>query len=174
MTLKKLLVVGIVVLIPGLALAQACFESSIMSPTPFMGNHGEIFRLADGSLWEVQYENEYMYEYYPTVIVCPSRGKMVVAGKTLSVQLVATGRPPSQSRPAPAVDFIESRIDGEFSGWEGETIFKLENGQIWQQASYAYTYSYKYRPKVLIFRTRGGYEMQVEGVSSRIRVTRLR
>jgi hypothetical protein len=175
MTHKGLFAAGIIVLMPGLALAQACYESSIMSPTPFMGNHGEIFKLADGSLWEVQYEYEYMYEYYPTVIVCPSRGKLVVGGKTLSVQQVAAGRPPSQPRSAPAAaEFIETRIDGEFSGWEGETVFKLENGQIWQQASYAYMYSYKYRPKVLIFRTRGGYEMQVEGVSNRIRVTRLK
>ncbi|RHW22725.1 hypothetical protein C2846_03155 [Pseudomonas jilinensis] len=87
---------------------------------------------------------------------------------------MATGGPPTQSPSAPSTDVIESRIDGEFSGWEGETIFKLENGQVWQQASYAYMYSYKYRPKVLIFRTRGGYEMQVDGVSNRVRVTRLR
>ena len=141
-----------------------------------MGNHGEIFRLADGSLWEVQYEYEYeyMYEYNPTVIVCPSGGKLVVGGKTLNVQQVAAGRSSPQLRAAPTTNFIESRIDGEFSGWEGETIFKLENGQIWKQASYAYMYSYKYRPKVLIFRTEGGYEMKVDGVSNRIRVTRLR
>jgi hypothetical protein len=29
---------------------------------------------------------------------------------------------------------IETMIAGEFNGWEGETIFKLDNGQIWQQA----------------------------------------
>ncbi len=174
MTFRRFLAAGVLVLVPGLAWAQACYESSIMSPTPFMGNHDEIFRLADGSLWQVQYEYEYLYEYYPSVIVCPSRGKIVVAGKTLNVQQVAASRLPSQPRSAPTADFLESRIDGEFSGWEGETIFKLENGQIWQQASYAYKYSYKYRPKVLIFRTQRGYEMQVEGVSGRIRVTRLK
>ena len=36
----------------------------------------------------------------------------------------------------PAV--IESQIDGEFEGWEGETVFVLTNGQIWQQSSYDY------------------------------------
>lgn len=36
-------------------------------------------------------------------------------------------------------DVIESRIEGEFEGWDGDTIFELENGQIWQQSSYAYT-----------------------------------
>src|SRR5438477_12644775 len=27
---------------------------------------------------------------------------------------------------------IETQIDGEFNGWEGETVVKLLNGQIWQ------------------------------------------
>jgi len=68
---------------------------------------------------------------------------------------------------------VESRIDGEFEGWSGETIFKLANGQIWQQSSYDYTYHYAYRPKVIIFRTAGGYKMKVDGVDDTIYVTRL-
>lgn len=28
-------------------------------------------------------------------------------------------------------DVIESRIDGTFEGWDGDTVFKLINGQIW-------------------------------------------
>ena len=53
-----------------------------------MGNDGEIFKLDDGSLWEVKYEYEYMYEYYPNVIICPSKGKLVVDGKSLNVEYV--------------------------------------------------------------------------------------
>ena len=71
-------------------------------------------------------------------------------------------------------DVIESRIDGNFEGWDGETIFKLENGQIWQQSSYAYKYSYKYRPKVLIYKTKSGYKMKVEGVEETIYVKRIK
>ncbi len=71
-------------------------------------------------------------------------------------------------------DVIESRIDGEFTGWDGETIFKLVNGQIWQQAEYAYTYTYKYMPKVTIYKSSSGWKMKVEGMSREIRVTRLR
>ena len=69
---------------------------------------------------------------------------------------------------------IESQIDGEFEGWEGETVFKLMNGQIWQQASYDYTYHYAYMPDVLIYETSGGYKMQVDGVGETIFVTRIR
>ena len=69
---------------------------------------------------------------------------------------------------------IESQIDGTFEGWSGETVFKLTNGQIWQQSSYAYTYHYAYRPAVTIFPSGGGCKMKVEGVSDSISVKRLK
>ena len=182
------------------ASAQACYESSIVSPSPFMGNNGEVFKLVDGSVWEVKYEYEYMYEYTPDVVVCPGKGRIIVGRKQLNVQLLSQGRTQPVRRPQQAAkerndaktndgskateksptpvkgegpELVESQIDGEFSGWEGETIFKLTNGQIWQQSSYAYTYSYSYRPKVLIFKAGGGYQMKVDGVDGRITVTRL-
>ncbi len=66
----------------------ACYESSIVKPSPFMGNDGEIFKLDDGSLWEVKYEYEYLYEYYPDVIICPLKGKLVIDGTQLNVEYV--------------------------------------------------------------------------------------
>ncbi len=69
---------------------------------------------------------------------------------------------------------IESQIHGDFEGWDGETLFILANGQVWQQASYAYYYHYAYRPKVLIVPTSSGWIMKVEGVSQTIKVERLR
>src|SRR5688572_23182554 len=68
-----------------------CFESSILSPSPFMGNNGEVFKLSDGSLWEVRYEYEYLYEYYPSVLVCPATGKISVKGKPLNVARISGG-----------------------------------------------------------------------------------
>jgi hypothetical protein len=74
----------------------------------------------------------------------------------------------------PSGDIIESSIDGEFKGWEGETIFKLVNGQIWQQSEYHYHYHYAYMPKIIIVATPGGYKAKVDGVSKAVGVTRLR
>ena len=71
-------------------------------------------------------------------------------------------------------DVIESHISGDFEGWDGETIFKLDNGQIWQQSSYAYTYHYSYHPEVTIYKTSGGYKMKVGGVEKMIYVRRLK
>lgn len=65
--------------------AQSCYQSSIVGPYPFMGNNGEIFKLADGSVWELKYEYEYLYEYFPSVLVCPGRGRLVVGSNSLNV-----------------------------------------------------------------------------------------
>lgn len=151
-----------------------CYESSITKPAPFMGNNDEIFKLADGSTWEVKYEYEYMYAYYPQVVICPSAQTLHVDGKKLSVHLLSSGRTKQQSSKHSNVNVIESNIDGEFNGWEGETIFKLRNGQIWQQSSYAYTYHYAYAPQVTIYKTNGVYKMKVDGVDSSINVTQLK
>ncbi len=76
-----------------------------------------------------------------------------------------------QSKCTPAV---ESTIAGDFEGWSGETIFKLDNGQIWEQAEYAYTYSYSYRPEVTIYQTRGGCRMKVEDEDETILARRIK
>ena len=32
-------------------------------------------------------------------------------------------------------EVIHTRILGRFKGWEGHTVFRLENGQVWQQSN---------------------------------------
>ena len=155
--------------------ADTCYASSVINPSPFMGNDGEIFQLADGSLWIVKYEYEYLYEYFPRIIICPSDGALIINGTKLNVQQLAGGGAPPAPEDAPQTEaIIETRIDGEFTGWDGETIFKLMNGQIWQQVSYAYIYYYKYSPNVLIVLVGANYVLHVEGIDQQIQVRRLR
>ncbi|WP_017931523.1 hypothetical protein [Robiginitomaculum antarcticum] len=65
---------------------------------------------------------------------------------------------------------VETRIDGEFEGWDGETIFKMSNGQIWQQSEYNYHYRYAYRPEVFLFKDNGRWKMKVDGVDKALGV----
>ncbi|MET0273819.1 MAG: hypothetical protein ABW360_12600, partial [Phenylobacterium sp.] len=69
-----------------------CYNVTIMKPSPFMGNNDEIFQLSDGSIWQVKYEYNYMYEYYPEAVICPSSGKLIVKGKPLNVILISGSR----------------------------------------------------------------------------------
>ena len=156
-------------LIPLILNAQNCYEATIVTPSPFMGNNGEVFKLNDGTIGEIKYEYEYMYEYNPDVIICPDTNKLIVAGKTLNIQLISSG-----SQTGNTSTPMESQIDGEFEGFEGETIIKLTNGQIWQQSEYHYHYHYAHMPKVMIFKSNSGYKIQVDGIEKSVGVIRLK
>ena len=70
-------------------------------------------------------------------------------------------------------DRIESRILGTFTGWDGRSVFKLENGQVWQQAdssSYEVTLQ---DPKVVIKRLGLGYLLTLPGHSGTVFVRRV-
>jgi hypothetical protein len=75
---------------------------------------------------------------------------------------------------APSTGIIESTIDGQFNGWEGQTIIKLMNGQVWQQNDLQLYLHLALMPKVMIISTSGGYKAKVEGLSQAVGVTRLR
>ena len=69
-------------------------------------------------------------------------------------------------------DVSESRLAGAFEGAGGRTRLRLINGQIWEQRSPGYFYRYTYMPKVMVFRTEGGYAMRIQGVPGTIPVRR--
>lgn len=92
------------------------------------------------------------------------------------IRLVAQKQNQTPSAPSTAgpQGAIETQIDGDFEGWDGETIFKLTNWQIWQQSSYAYTYHYAFMPKVIIYKASTCWKMKVEDVSDTICVQRIK
>lgn len=69
---------------------------------------------------------------------------------------------------------IETQLDGEWEGWDGDTVVKLLNGQIWQQVDGHYEYSYGYMPEVLIYPSGGSWKMRVEGCDESVSVERLK
>ncbi len=96
-----------------------------------------------------------------------------------------TSTPASSIEPSPTTEsliyqissttpsVIESRIDGAFEGWNGDSVYRLLNGQVWQQVEYRYRYHYRYSPDVIIYRTSSGYKMKVEGCDTIVRVVEL-
>ena len=66
----------------------------------------------------------------------------------------------------------DSRIAGNFTGWEGRAVLLLENGQRWQIANGgSYVTPPIPSPKVKIVpASLGGFWMTIEGVNQRVRV----
>jgi hypothetical protein len=55
---------------------------------------------------------------------------------------------------------FEARLTGDFTGWTGKTIFKLDNGQVWRQRSSA-NYRHRGSDRRVTFKKNwmGGWEM---------------
>ena len=69
---------------------------------------------------------------------------------------------------------ITSRIIGKFDGWTGDTLFRLENGQVWRQSGNGFLKVSMNNPKVTIEKaTFGGFRLSVEGYNSRVKVKRV-
>lgn len=64
---------------------------------------------------------------------------------------------------------MKLHVDGEWSGWDGDTIVKLTNGTVWRQVEYYYEYRYAYRPEVVI----SAGKMTVRGMRRAIRVQQM-
>lgn len=95
-------------------------------------------------------------------------------GKTVTKMVDASGAPvfyPKESgRPK-----IAAHLVGRFSGWSGKNLFKLDNGQTWQQAESGSNIcqqsdnpAVQIKPMIL-----GSWLMYVEGCSIGLRVKRI-
>jgi len=140
----------------------------------FEGWEGEtIFKMMNGQIWQQSsYAYMYHYAYSPEVIIYKTSSGYVMKVKdveeTINIVQINTSNSSNTNS-----QVIETQIDGDFEGWEGETIFKMMNGQIWQQSSYAYMYHHAYSPEVIIYETSRGYMMKVDGVEETINVIKL-
>ncbi len=67
----------------------------------------------------------------------------------------------------------ESRIEGDFEGFDGDRVYRLVNGQKWQQAHFKYRYFYQYQPVARIWNDGGQYLLDVEGMNEMIAVRRV-
>lgn len=117
-----------------------------------------LFKMDNGTYWiQTRYYYWYHYAYRPEALITEENGclNLTVAGKSILVKQI--------------YDVIESQIEGEFKGWEGETKYKLLNGQQWQQNEYTYEYKYAYQPEVVIYNAGGSYVMSVEGTRVSVR-----
>ena len=104
---------------------------------------GTVIEMKSGGVYQVNDRVRFrVRERKPEAIVLRDGTyfKIIIDGfdePLVCIQLVEPGHK-SVSSASPISNVIHSYIDDDFEGWEGETIFKLDNGQIWQQSSYAY------------------------------------
>lgn len=72
---------------------------------------------------------------------------------------------------------IQSRIINEFVGWDEDTVFELENGQVWIQSDNNTTFVYRGEPSPVATVKKGyfgSYRLKVDGFNKNVRVKRVK
>lgn len=115
-----------------------------------------IFPLSNGQYWiQKNYKYWYYYSYMANITIYEhnNRHYLTVDGKEQLVEIDKID------------DVIKATIINDFNGWSGDTIFELDNGQIWKQSEYDYDYNYSYRPDAIIYSNGYSFKILVEGNS---------
>lgn len=72
------------------------------------------------------------------------------------------------------VRVLTAKVLGDFTGWDGHTIFKLDNGQVWRQSTTG-TYRFKAKdPEVTIEKGFLGYKLRLKETKRSIAVRRIK
>ena len=125
----------------------------------FVGfDDGMLFETANGQFWiQAVYKYWYHYAYRPEVVIYleNNRHYLSVGNEKIQVNRLT--------------DVIKSSIDGEFTGWAGDSVYKLNNGQKWQQSVYKYEYKYAYSPDVVVYNDGTQMRMNVAGTSAKVK-----
>jgi|TARA_B110000971_G_C19811514_1_gene409025 hypothetical protein len=159
----------------GLVFSAECYESTIISPTPFLGNNEEIFKLSDGSVWEVKYEYEYLYEYYPSVIVCPNRGMLMLGETSLNVELLSTPKGSKNRSQSEWELFEETHIEGYINGYiQQGSVYKTTSGSIYEVTGPTLQLVLLLQPAVMVLRNGNTFKLVIEGVAEQLICAKLK
>jgi hypothetical protein len=133
---------------------------------------GHSVRLEDGSMWEVDSVDAIDSALWLTT------ESIIVVGKEYKgyvfYDLINTDSKDKVGASYLGKAVLWTQIEGDFEGWDGDTVFALANGNILKQATYQYTYHYAYRPDVIVVDRGGSYVLVVDGVEETVGVVVIR
>lgn len=125
----------------------------------FVGfDDGMLFETINGQFWiQAIYKYWYHYAYRPEVVIYLEDNRYYLSFENQKIQVNRL------------MNVIKSRIKGEFKGWNGDSVYVLDNGQKWQQAMYKYEYKYAYSPDAVIYNDGTQMRMKVAGTSAKVK-----
>lgn len=170
--MNKILLAILATLFTQTLLAQSSFSSLEEQMT---GKDFEAAGLEKLSPEELAALNEWIRSRTLATLDAPKAGSGVVSGSPVAGQQGDTRGFETEQMKNADRSTITSRIVGTFTGWDGQTVFTLENGMIWEQADKdKFFVKAIENPVVTIepgaFRT---WKLSVEGYASDCRVERI-
>jgi hypothetical protein len=135
---------------------------------------GTIFKTMSGNIYEViDIVILIELELYPEVVVLNNGTlyKLFIqdVGEPLLCKKLNSGNKGIASGPT----VIEARITNDFNGFEYGNIYKLSNGQVWEQTDFYIYTNIAVMPKVTIWKDGTFYKMKVDGIDKTVTVRQL-
>jgi len=160
------LLIGILFIICSSLSANDFHKAQIMKPTPFMGNNGEVFQLSDGSVWEVQFSYEYLYAYYPEILISYSRGEMIVNGKKINVKSISSNTRPATNPKKQSPIITPNGNNGYYTKIDSDSgdIVKLRNGGVVEIISFIGIIGFN--KDAILYRENNIWKIWIEGKKS--------
>jgi hypothetical protein len=152
-------------------------ETSIAGRISGSIRKGHIFKTRSGHVYEVaEYAYLYEYEHSPDVIVLSdgSLYKLIIEGFDEPLVCKCLNCPQVKNEASTTPKVVESYIISNFDGLEHGNIYKLANGQLWEQTDYWIWVWVWINPKALIWNDGGTYRMKVEGIDHPVMVRRIK
>ena len=124
-----------------------------------------IYELDNGSYWiQTDYKYKYHYAYRPKAAVVMDGNAFYLFVENMEESVSVD----------PVKVVMKSSIENDFDGWDGDTIIKLSNGSVWEQADYQLEIIVTVMPKVVIFKIGNKYFAKVDQTKKLVRVERLK
>ena len=156
----------LLVLLPPVLQGQGT-ASGAGEPTVFVGEHSVLNLMS-----AAQFSAAGLSKLSPGEL--RELSKWVRTHSLMTAELARTAALNPEPAPSSNPGMMETRMAGDFTGWDGGTVFEFVNGQLWRQTSFGTLHQYARSPKVTLVATGGGWRLQVEGVPQSIYVRRLR
>lgn len=137
--------------------------------------NGHIFKTVSKNIYQLaEYVYLYKYAYSPEVMVLTDGNLYKLLIEDFDEPLICYKLNNSETKSGASESVIESYIVSDFDGFEQGNIYKLANGQVWEQVD-AWIWIWIWvNPRVTIYKTRGVYKMKVEQIEHPIAVQRIR
>jgi hypothetical protein len=133
---------------------------------------GHYIRLEDDSVWEVDSVDAIdsaLWLMAESIVVTAKQFKGY-----FFYDLINTGSKDMVGATYLGKAVLRTQIEGDFEGWDGDTVFVLANGNVLKQMTYQYTYHYAYRPEVIVIDWGGALFLLVDGVEQTVGVVVIR
>lgn len=133
---------------------------------------GHYVLLEDNSVWEVD-----LIDTVDSALWLMTENVVVVAKQYqgyIFYDLINTDSEDKVAATYLGMAVLRTQLEGDFEGWDGDTVFVLANGKVLKQLGYAYVYHYAYRPDVIVVERGGMLILVVDGVEEAVSVVVVR